>query len=204
MSIASIQAFLYDVSQDIERERREHMVTQDRPERRINRRLMWMGHYSIYVLLVTLVLDIAAAATGQNWGPVGDLAGVAGGVWIVAFLSSFYHDAKLCERCVAASPLDPQAAVDRWILMLRWEHLQLWKTISLLGSGTWLAFLGRYNHVPPWWYWIPGTVLVPLFISVFVSSRQHRRLYPWCPFCHWGDGGDEEAVPDVPAPTVSA
>lgn len=175
---------------------------QDRPERPINPRVMWLGHYSNYVLLAVLALGIAGAATGQNQGPLGDVAAAFGVVWIAAMLASFYHNARLCERCVAASPLDPQAEVDRWRLMLRWEHLPWVQTVSALGYGVWIAFLFHYHHVP-WWYWIPGAVLVPLFVSVVIADRQHRRLYPWCPWCHWGGGGDEEVAPDVPAPTVS-
>ena len=99
--------------------------------------------------------------------------------------ASFYHDAKLCERCVAASPLDPQAEVDRWILMLRWEHLPLAQTISVLGYGAWVFFLFFFHHVPGW-YWIPGAVLVPLFVSVLFASRQHRQAVPVVPLVPLG------------------
>jgi len=55
------------------------------------------------------------------------------------------------------------------------------------------------------WLSIAADLLLVCVISLsFGSEYVHRRLWPWCPICHWrGEGGDYEVSPDVPAPTVS-
>ena len=33
----------------------------------------------------------------------------------------------------------------------------------------------------------------------------HRRIEPWCPYCGWGRGGDDEDTPEpTPDPDVAA
>jgi hypothetical protein len=164
---------------------------------------MLVGHYS-WVLLVTLVaLTAAADATNRGVGWLDLVTVIAWGTWWVSLLlvDKRYHAPRLCERCIAATPLDPQASVDRWLRFLRMEH----------ETGRWFlvmaAVFGLDVWVDSWHHWLGDVtdfMLMAVLATVYAAEYIHRRLYPWCPFCHWGDGGDHEAAPDVPAPTVSA
>ena len=40
-------------------------------------------------------------------------------------------------------------------------------------------------------------------LGFIISVWQHRKLQPWCPYCRWDEGGDEEVSPDVPDPAMS-
>jgi hypothetical protein len=164
---------------------------------------MWLGHYTPGLLITSIGVTVIAAATGDQLGVAGDVAVV---VWIIAafslFIGGHYHDSRLCGRCVAAAPLDPQAAIERWRPALWWAHKTLWMSLATFAAVGWFIWLGQYHHVP-WWAWIPTVPAALVYAGVFISARQHSRLYPWCPWCHWNDGGDEEIAPDVPAPTVS-
>ena len=179
------------------------MVAQDKPGRGDNRALMWLGHHSVHLMVVAIGSSIAEVATGNTQNVVGVINDLAWIVWTVSLFAGWnYHDSRLCERCVAATPLDTQAAVDRWRPALRWEHRLRWRLAVLIVSTALLVWTGSF-HPEPWWGWLAVIPAILGYSSIFISAWQHRRLYPWCPFCRWDDGGDEEVSPDVPAPTVS-
>ena len=73
----------------------------------------------------------------------------------------------------------------------------------MLGGVVAWDILGTlFRHPPAWALALSALGSVALGLT-YVVTWQHRRLYPWCPFCRWGDGGAEEVSPDVPAPAVS-
>jgi hypothetical protein len=59
---------------------------------------------------------------------------------------------------------------------------------------------GGVHH--PWQYAVDA-VAVSLLGGKYLIDHQHRRLYPWCPYCRWDDGGGEEVSPDVPVVPAS-
>lgn len=170
-----------------------------RPDSRL---LMWLGHYGIWVIIPLVALTLVNDAFRQA---IGALDWIAGGAWVLfiaaAVIDHGYHEERLCERCVAATPLDPQAAVQRWMTALRLHHSRwrLWGMAVLLGVI--LAVTLVFGKAT-WTYWLDA--LFALYVVLFTAADwEHRRLYPWCPFCHWDDGGAKEPSPDVPAPAVS-
>jgi hypothetical protein len=165
---------------------------------------MWLGHYATHLLLAAVAASVADDAMGQPGGVVQWAAVAAWTVWIAAFLvDGGFHRERLCERCVAASPLDPQAAVDRWRRALRLHHARAVMVAVLAGVVGWnLASGALFRHPPAWALAVSALASVTLGAS-YAVSWQHRRLYPWCPFCRWGEGGAEEVSPDVPAPAVT-
>lgn len=178
------------------------MVTQDKPGRGDSRVLMWLGHYSVYLMLVALAAALFAEATGTRILPdlVSDLAWIA---WMVSvFADWYYHESRLCERCIAATPLDTQAAVDRWRPVLWWNHQPGWRFTTLGASVAVSLWIAGQAHLA-WWAWVLVVAGLSSYGFFFLSSLLHRRLYPWCPYCRWDDGGDEEVPPDVPAPEMS-
>ena len=71
-----------------------------------------------------------------------------------------------------------------------------------LGITIWF-FVGPWVSDHHWWGY---AINVAAFIGIGVligTTHVHRKLYPWCPYCRWGDGGKEEVVPD-PDPAESA
>lgn len=167
---------------------------------------MWLGHYSLPLLRVAVAVSVADDAAGQPGGAdgwAGWIVTAAWAVWIAAVLADGgVHQERLCERCVAATPLDPQAAVDRWKRALRLHHNNGARNGMLGGIlACWLA-TGFLHHPPAWALALSATADVAYGAFSLVSWK-HRRLFPWCPFCRWGDGGAEEVSPDVPAPAVS-
>lgn len=176
-------------------------MTTSSPGRRDSRLIMWLGHYSTHLLAIVLALSVISDATGRP----GFMEWPAAIIWLAWVgtlpLSSPYHDSRLCERCLAAAPtLNPEAAIRRWISAL-WchHHRSFWFTVAgvLFGWVTYTAVGIQRHHEHPWQYAVDALVLVLLGV-LYLVPYQHRRLYPWCPYCRWDDGGDEEAVPDVP------
>lgn len=164
---------------------------------------MWLGHYSTPALLAAVVASVADDAMGQPGGAVQWITIAVWALWLAAWLADGgVHQERLCERCIAASPLDPQAAVDRWRRVLRLHHERR-VMIAVLGAVVvWDVMAGRLHHPPAWALAVSALTSVALGAS-YAVTWQHRRLYPWCPFCRWDEGGAEEVSPDVPAPAVT-
>jgi len=84
--------------------------------------LMRLGHHALWLTVPFMALVLAADLSGRP----GWLTWVTAGAqlaWFGAILTDAgYHAARLCERCMGATPLDPQAAVERWKPALRLEH----------------------------------------------------------------------------------
>lgn len=179
------------------------MTTEERPGRGESRLLMWAGHYSAY-----LFLPVVAASIITSPLPAGFWAWATLPLWIAWVFSLIigegYHQERLCERCIASSPLDPQAAVERWRPALRWEHDRRLKLIVMLAVLAWIVGSNLvWKHMQPWWVYVLSALAMLVLGGSYIATYQHRRLYPWCPWCHWDDGGGEEISPDVPAPAMS-
>lgn len=175
------------------------MTVQDKPERGDNRALMWLGHNSIRITFVYAAATVASNAMGQAdflWPEAAALS-VA---WIVSIFAEIaYHDDRLCEKCIAATPLDLQKAVDRWKPVLRARHnRRLGVAVALLIVGGTLATVFSPSHPKPWWYYAANIMVVVVVAGYFGVQHVHRRLYPWCPWCRWEGDGEAEISPDLP------
>jgi hypothetical protein len=167
--------------------------------------LMWIGHYSLWLFIPYLVLSIATDAAGRpdwlSWIALPALIAFWGSV----IIDNGYHSAKLCERCMGGTPLDPQAAVEKWRPALRADHRNGMILAILLANIAWTfgagsllvnGGLGLPKHHDVWAYLLQDIPSLIIITSYWIIVRVHRDLYPWCPWCHWGDGGKHEAVPD--------
>jgi len=113
------------------------------------------------------------------------------GSWVVMR----QHDRQLCERCMAAMPLNPAEAAARCRLRFLVTHLAsdrravaayllilIASNVLLLpGPGT-AQTMGRYA-----WALVQTTM-----IYLVMCHSTHRRLQPWCPECEGGGPGDKE------------
>jgi hypothetical protein len=167
------------------------------------RAAMWLGHYSTVLLLAAVATSVADDATGQSQGALEWVTSAVWLAWIAAFMTDVgRHQERLCERCIAASPLDPQAAVTRWRRVLRLHHARRAMLALLGGIIAWDVVNGLFRHPPAWALALDALTAVVLGAS-YVVTWQHRRLYPWCPFCRWDEGGEHEVSPDVPSPATA-
>jgi len=165
---------------------------------------MFLGHHAdlIYVgVAAVCVIDDVIGKASES-GPASWLTTVL----VVFFFFSLWsqvkvHNHRLCERCVAAAPLDPQGQVNRWKRVLRLHH-QAWPWLVAFAFFVPRVVLSYFFPDNPALF-AADAVLITYVALLVMTSWTHRRLYPWCPYCHWDDGGDSEAVPDVPAPAVS-
>jgi hypothetical protein len=164
-----------------------------RPE---NRALMAAGHYSWVFMVVFVAFALAAIVTSNRLLWLDIVADVAMVAWWFALgvLDKRYHEARLCERCVHAAPLDPQAAVDRWKAALKTEHFPVLVLAALVSVlvVSWLVPQHGWPHL------LARLLTLAAFMLLYVPEYVHRRLYPWCPWCRWEDDGDPEQVPELP------
>lgn len=104
-----------------------------------------------------------------------------------------WHVYALCPVCARKVPLDPPVKIAEKRRRLRSLH--------------WLADRPKIVKYAQWFMlalclvpWGVGRVawiaLMGVFATLVYLENVHRPLQPWCPQCHWDDGGDEEFVPD--------
>lgn len=154
---------------------------------------------TMYLLLGFIVLI-------SDFGPSAIRSFVGGLSLPLTFFIVFGAGHKvMCITCAKKMPTSPQIEINKKIKLLRRFH-----------------FLS--NHPVIWAFLILFVVFVLAVVRVHVGSGEtslamlaypmiafsmratgaHRILQPWCPLCHWGDGGDEEQVPTpTPDPSIS-
>jgi hypothetical protein len=142
---------------------------------------MWLGHFCILLVPAAVIASVADDAMGQPRGVIDVIVAAVWGCWIAAMLADRgVHQERLCERCVAATPLDPQAAVDRWRRVLRLHHERRAMFGMLGGVLAWDIVDGMFRH-PPAWVLAGSAVTTVAYGAAFAVTWQHRRLWPWCP-----------------------
>lgn len=132
---------------------------------------------------------------------------------VMAWFAMNDHERKLCDRCIAQWPLDPQAEVVKHDRALRgvhflYNHRPRWGGRYGLSILFAVLFLAIYAPVsvfgPEWARWLVDAALNLVFIPWLLwVTYQHKRLDGWCPYCRHRGPGQMTADP-VPQPTVRA
>lgn len=171
---------------------------------RADRLAMWAGHSHNKIFIVVASFLVVGDVLGNPqsgvlyWVTLPVLIAWGYSLWA----AMVPHRKQLCERCISAAPLDPQAQVKRWDKALRLSHGKR----LIIGIGVIVAVkvlvLDHLFGTGTWAYAMDGTVLFTLGVTG-AAQDLHRKLQPWCPYCHWDDGGKAEIVPQVPDPSVS-
>jgi hypothetical protein len=174
---------------------------------RPNNRATFLAHYPLQVAVVLIALDVGARFPMTLSAVPWVLAAVVFALFVAFLYSQFRHQqAGLCEQCAKDTPLDPQKAVNQRMRWLKLTHKLFdtkWRrVVGLLPLGIALA-----GWVTIGWFHL-GWITAPLFWAAMLGPavlvRIHNPLQPWCPFCHWDDGGDEEPSPEpTPDPSIA-
>lgn len=190
----------------------------ENPDRRpLHAVAMLLGHYSVVIAPVNEFIMLATIIYRAGWA---HRLGVVSAAITVAVMSvvvggllfkDFYHDRKLCLRCLDAAPmLDPQAAVDKHINALRSSHFRRKRVISL--AFTLIVVYVAVSTIPlAGWPWPFRALLIVAGAAGFAgalymdyATAMHSRLYPWCPWCKRRGFGGETLPEPTPDPTIKA
>ena len=88
-------------------------------------RLMWFGHNGFALLGVAIVVAVLEIIFGSTWLRVATGVGYAVGIAGVV-LALFYHDRKVCQQCINATPFaNPQKAVEKYGSLLYVNHFRI-------------------------------------------------------------------------------
>ena len=163
---------------------------------------MWLGHYSTSLLLGAVAASVADDASGRSLAAVGP--------------GSPRHRLDRLDRGMAAGgPRPPPGAPVRAVhcgiparpagsgrpgggascgcITLGHRRSPLLRCYRRLG-------LRSARPVPPPAAWVLAVdaLTVAALGATYVVTWQHRRLYPWCPFCRWDEGGEPRGIPGRP------
>jgi hypothetical protein len=175
-------------------------------DNRRNRVLLWMAHQATWIYGATFLLSVAADV---HPAPILLILALIGLVALIGlYLIRRYHGMTLCPLCATATPLDGPGQAQRRARSLRCAHWMWSRRYQRVYDVAMLAAIGLFFvltdvcHVGR-----RAGVSIDLWIAVGAAEAWvmsvHRPLQPWCPQCHWDEGGDEELIPD-PVPPAGA
>jgi hypothetical protein len=124
------------------------------------------------------------------------------GLLVAASLAAHFHHMRLCESCMALTPLDASVAGERYRRSFRafhWAVDHRWSMVAVTAlAGLPMLFPPSFIPAPL----LPTGVILASLPLTWVA-RRHSRLLPWCPFCRGGGGRREVSpiLPPSPSPT---
>lgn len=107
------------------------------------------------------------------------------------------HERHLCERCLAALPLDASERAERYGRRLQLAHAGAQPAAVI----AYLAVLIGTNFIPGPVGRVSWVLAQSTLIYVIRSHVTHRQLQPWCRWCREDGPGDDRR--DAPTPPPS-
>lgn len=166
-------------------------------------------HYGTNLIIAYLVVALFVTPLPLPdivWYPLFGLLAV---VFIVGQIAALRHTyGHLCEECIASMPLNPQERADKRKPALRVFHVMYntprrsimtstaqvaLVTILITAAVTDLDVVKTITH----------EAIILLLLAIQVSTMEHSKYQPWCPYCHRGNGGWSRAGrpdPSIPHP----
>jgi hypothetical protein len=155
-----------------------------------------VGHYAPWLLAIVvgslIVLTLVPTLSAEVVWPL--LTVMLAAVVFLAF-SMFAHNRRLCERCIAALPLDASTVAGRYAVRFRIAHFFERKLFAVCYLAAVVGSSFLYSHPVGRYGWAVAQASLVYLLQVYVT---HQRLQPWCPYCK--NGGSERTVPTAPTP----
>ena len=162
------------------------------------------GHWSPHALVGAILASIGMVLRPLPATPAALLAPLLlVAVVLASWVAMRQHDRGLCERCMAAMPLNAAEAAARCRRRFLVTHLGSDRRalaaylLVLVASNVLLLPAPGIAQTVGDYAW--ASVQVTL-IYLVVCYTTHRRLQPWCPECEGGGPGDDERMSN-PAPS---
>ncbi|MFF9074640.1 hypothetical protein ACF1A9_20390 [Streptomyces sp. NPDC014872] len=163
--------------------------------RRFAQRLRLICHRSHWAVVGAIATMVCAVVFVPEHGPWSTITSFAVFLVLAAFIADGRHSSTLCEPCVAEFRVDaPEYAAGKsWLFSVEHKGRRFYRIAVLVAVAVQLSFSGTPVS-------ITTTIAVnALLVAQTFVNRFHRMYNPWCPYCHPGNGGHEEA--QVPDPT---
>lgn len=161
----------------------------------MSRTMALMAHAIPYLLMIAVANRVAYFLKLSLIPSILDTGAAL--VLMVGVIALYRHlrFGGLCLRCMRNTPLDPGREVARnkvFLWELHWSTGRLW---VVLGVCVGILLVGEHAH--GLMHTLSKIPLDIQFFSLTWAIWIHHRLRPWCPYCRgWGEGGEEERVPD--------
>jgi hypothetical protein len=167
------------------------------PDTPRGRFLQRLGHYSNMAMMLAVTATIPLGFLGSG----GTIASVAGVLLLLTMVAAvfldFRHNVGMCERCVASMPLNAPDRVlqPRTRTMLRIRHAPF----RVVAGCAIVVVVASFVPLRGWQARAENGLADVLIAAVWASFYVHRKVEPWCPWCHpRGDGGSEAWEPAGP------
>jgi hypothetical protein len=155
------------------------------------RALVWLGHHTLALLMLAVVLSVANDFTAGGKLHLGAIAAGAWVAWLIAWSADAgYHEGHVCRRCATRAD-DPGKLAGQMARPLAAYHVRWLLPPAVAASALWVAGTGLGHHLP-WWAVTLNFVASVIIGLGWALSWVHRKLRPWCPFC------DRRRAPQTP------
>jgi hypothetical protein len=151
-----------------------------------------IGHYGARAIPIYLIGSVAVDIAAPRLAGSTALSTATSLALLASVMCNFaYHERQLCERCMAAMPLDGPERADRYDRTLRTVH-KVWShtkrtLLIMLGMALLTFFGGRLLDMSQYERTVAFGLLVCVPIALFLLAvDRHDKLRPWCPYCRWG------------------
>lgn len=161
----------------------------------------WIGHHACRIIFTAYAAHIAYTAVELLVGLPSQLAFGLHLLWLstvmYASLALLLHArGPLCERCIAAMPLDGSARAERYrrnLATFHWLKTHPLGCIAIWAATVALVGLAKYAGL------LPESAEALLYAGpvmwVILSLSRHSRLQLWCPQCRRDNGGGYDITP---------
>lgn len=166
------------------------------------------GNHAVIACLVLNLLVLPMTFLGTTHAPLVMI--ISAGIPVSVFVAFRHLRGPLCEQCIAAMPLDPQARARRTKPLLRLSHLLIdggMHRVAFLAPLAGLYIAAAWLPVAldmPYGVRLTANELLTLYVlAMTISTQLHYRYQPWCPYCRRGGGDDVRegaSPPAVPQP----
>lgn len=155
----------------------------------------YLGHFGLLMPALAWLLPLSSTPTTA-------LLLVGAVLATIGLAASVRHvRGRLCERCVAAMPLNAPKRADRFRPVFRAFHYVLGsvrRVVLLFIAATVVALVAGIVPGFAWLVYVHWTVA----FLVLVLASLHTSYQLWCPYCRDGGGGARERTgpPSIPQP----
>jgi hypothetical protein len=161
---------------------------------------LWMrlGHQTLTLRYLAYTLLIVGFFLRQNNWQAPLLSGIVLVIFVLSMAGGWYHDRRLCERCVANLPLNApkQAAKRIWMFWLTHHWPLMFVALFInLGVGVAFAVLSQREMIK---FGLASFFILLMLFTHTVAT--HQRFQPWCRWCRRDDGPGNDTFEPAPDP----
>lgn len=158
-------------------------------------------HKEVWVWPILMIASFSSTFIKNYWIEFMVSLPISMAFVLIIFISNV-HSTSICPVCIETTPLDGNLEAAKKNYFLKIFHMN--RIFLYIFIVYFISDLIISDHKSL--LYIGCTALATLALMLMCKiTIVHNILQPWCPYCHWDEGGDEEEVPNnIPTNKIEA